>query len=191
MPDDARTTDDARRSGWVGRRRSLIRFGVLLAGLVAVAFVVLNPGGSGVSNGSTELGAFSLRTVDGGEITLADFDGTPLVVNYFAAWCPPCRAELPAFEKVSREVATDGVLFIGISRDNDETSWKSFIAETDVTYQTVFEGLVGGSFEAVAAKGMPTTVFVRADGSVAEVFSGALPEDTLRAKIDEFLLGRS
>ena len=189
MNDDTTTPDDARRSGWVGRRRPLIRFGVLVAAMAAVIFIVLSD--SRADNESADIGSFRLRTTDGGEITLADFHGTPLVVNYFAAWCAPCRAELPAFEQVSREVAADGVRFIGISRDNDESSWRSFIAETGVTFQTVFEGSVGGSFEAVAAKGMPTTVFVRADGSVAEVFSGALPEDTLRAKIDEFLLAGS
>ena len=79
--------------------------------------------------------------------------------------------------------ADDGVQFLGISRDIDETTWKSLIAETGVSFPTVFEGSGEGSFEAVGATGMPTTLFLRSDGTVADVFSGLLPESTLREKV--------
>jgi thiol-disulfide isomerase/thioredoxin len=171
-----------------GPNRRLVSIALGLAAVAALALLIINPGGS-AEEAVTDLGGFSFLTVDGGETTLDAYAGSPLVVNYFAAWCGPCRAEMPAFEAVSREVAADGVVFLGVSRDNDITSWKSFVAETGVTYETVFEGAGAGTFEEVGAMGMPTTVFITSQGTVAEVFSGLLPEQTLRDKIEEHLIG--
>lgn len=161
-------------------RRSLLALAAVA--ILTIGVVVANPF-AGEDKAPEGLLGFPVTTADGSDAVLADFTGQPLVVNYFAAWCGPCRAELPTFEDVSNEVAPDGVRFLGISRDIDETTWKSFIAETDVSYPTVFEGSGEGSFEALGASGMPTTVFLRSDGTVADVFSGLLPESTLREKV--------
>jgi len=133
----------------------------------------------------TSLDEFTFQTSDGGTVTLADFEG-PMVVNYFAAWCGPCRAELPEFEEVSRETAGE-VLFIGISRDNLTDSWQTLIDDTGVTFPTVFEGNVQGSFTFLEAISMPTTAFVAADGTVELVWSGALTDEKLRELIAEHL----
>lgn len=161
-------------------RRSMLA--LALAAVVIVGVVIANPF-AGKDEAPEGLLGFPVTTADGSDAILADFTGSPLVVNYFAAWCPPCRAELPTFSQVSSEVADDGVQFLGISRDIDETTWKSLIAETGVSFPTVFEGSGEGSFEAVGATGMPTTLFLRSDGTVADVFSGLLPESTLREKV--------
>lgn len=161
-------------------RRSLLALASVA--VLTVGIVVANPF-AGEEKAPEGLLAFPVTTADGSAALLADFTGQPLVVNYFAAWCPPCRAELPTFDKVSAEVAADGVRFLGISRDIDEATWKSLITESDVSFTTVFEGSGDGSFEALGATGMPTTVFLRSDGTVADVFSGLLPESTLREKV--------
>ena len=161
-------------------RRSLLALAAVA--MLTIGIVVANPF-AGEDVAPEGLLGFPVTTADGSDAVLADFTGQPLVVNYFAAWCPPCRAELPTFEKVSAEVAPHGVRFLGISRDIDETTWKSLIAETDVSFTTVFEGSGDGSFEAIGATGMPTTLFLRSDGTVADVFSGLLPESTLREKV--------
>ena len=132
------------------------------------------------------LGEFSFQTVDGDSVTLDDFQGTPLVVNYFAGWCPPCRAELPDFEAV-HQATKDDVMFIGVSRDNVTDSWRSLIEETGVTYTTVFEGNIQGSFAHLELTAMPTTVFIGADGTIEQVWSGALTDDKLSELIAEHL----
>ena len=106
------------------------------------------------------------------------------MVNYFAAWCAACRAELPDFEQVHREVRDD-VTFLGVSRDNVTSSWLSQIDEFGLTYTTVFEGNIAGSFAFVNARAMPTTVFISADGTVEQVFSGPLNDTALLELIDE------
>jgi len=135
--------------------------------------------------GATSLDEFTFQTVDGGTVTLADFEG-PLVVNYFAAWCGPCRAELPDFEQVSQETAGE-VTFVGISRDNVTSAWRTLIDDTGVTFSTVFEGNVQGSYTFLEAISMPTTVFISADGTVENTWSGALTDDKLRELIAEHL----
>jgi peroxiredoxin len=150
-----------------------------LVGLVAV----FSRGADDV--GPTTLEQFTFQTPDGGTATLADFEG-PLVVNYFAAWCGPCRAELPDFEAVHRELGSD-VTIIGISRDTVTDAWRNLVADTGVTFPTVFEGTAEGSFVFLDGRAMPTTVFITAEGEVAEIWGGPLDDDRLRELIAEHL----
>lgn len=122
---------------------------------------------------------------DGSSATLAEYTGTPLVLNFFASWCGPCRAELPDFEEVSREV-TGEVQFLGVNTDFEEDAWLRLVADTGVTYPTVFQPS-NELFQASEALGMPTTVFVAADGTVEHTFSGALNKATLRQLIQTHL----
>jgi peroxiredoxin len=181
---------DEHRRGRSGR--SLAGLGAAALAAAVLLLIVFNVGGGsddkapvGSGNG---LEQFEFSTVDGATVTFATFDGQPLVVNYFAAWCGPCRAELPDFEEVHQTVKDDGIIFLGVSQDADQASWKSFIAETGVTYETLYEGSAAGSFRFLDARGMPTTVFITADGDVAEVFSGLLPKSSLEEKIQEHLI---
>lgn len=155
---------------------------VVLVGLVAV----FAGGESAPAAADSELFAFELGTADGGTTSLASHAGEPLVVNYFAAWCPPCRAELPDFEAVSQE-RLDDVTFIGISKDNTTDAWTGLIDETGVTFETVFEGNSSGTYEIVGGLAMPTTAFVTADGEIAHVHSGILNDELLNQLIDEHL----
>lgn len=182
---DLATTDDTDRPATNGLPRWAPLVVGLVAGVALLGFIAVTSG-SGNDDDPTEIGDFTFQTVDGETFTLSDLEGTPLVVNYFAAWCPPCRAELPDFEAVHQETKDD-VTFVGVSRDNVTDSWKSLIAETGVTFTTVFEGNVQGSFAYLEATSMPTTVFIGADGTIEHVWAGALTDDKLRELIAEHL----
>lgn len=128
----------------------------------------------------------SYPTLDGGEANLTDFAGTPLVVNFFAAWCPSCVSEMPDFDSVFQ--SRDGeVAFVGISEDPRAEDSVELVAETGITYPTGWDpdGTIIASFNSFA---MPTTVFVTADGQIAHMFSGALSAEGLDGLIDEHLL---
>ena len=125
-------------------------------------------------------------TLDGGEGNLADFAGTPLVVNFFAAWCPSCVAEMPDFEAAFQARGGE-VAFIGISEDARVSDSLELIDETAITYPTGWDP-DGSIFASFGSFTMPTTVFIDADGEIVEMFSGALTREGLDRLIDEHLL---
>lgn len=136
---------------------------------------------------TTDLTSVVLTTADGGTTTLAAYAGTPTVVNFFAAYCAPCRAEMPDLEVISNEFAGQ-VDVVGVSRDLDEASWKAMVDETGVTFPTAFEGAAGALFEAIDGRFMPTTIFLDADGQLVHSVAGLQTEDSLRDLINTELL---
>ncbi len=120
---------------------------------------------------------------DGTPASFEDFDG-PLIVNFWASWCPACVVELPDFQAVSEEFAGE-VTFIGMNvLPDDREAAESLIEQAGVRYLLAAD--VGGALYAeFGGIAMPTTVFLDGDGNVVEVHSGTLFEDDLRERIDE------
>lgn len=120
---------------------------------------------------------------DGTPVVFEDFDG-PLVVNFWASWCPACVVELPDFQAVSEEFADD-VTFIGMNvLPDDRAAAEALIEQTGVTYQLA-EDEGGALYTEFGGIAMPTTVFLDSDGNVVDVHSGTLFEADLRQRITE------
>ena len=138
-----------------------------------------------------EISAYQGQETLGGEtasLSSVLAQGKPVVLNFWAALCPPCRAEMPEFQRVHEhrggEVTILGVdigpqQFLGTREEG-----RALLQELGVTYPagTTYDEMVAREFEIV---GMPTTVFIRADGSVARKWSGILTEDKLNELVDE------
>lgn len=124
-------------------------------------------------------------TFGAGSSSLAAYRGRPLVVNFFASWCVPCAQEMPAFERVHKRLG-ERVAFVGIDVTDGETPARRLIEQTGITYDTGRDpqGDILRSFGAVT---MPTTVLIRADGSVAAMYAGELSEADLDRHIREQL----
>lgn len=122
---------------------------------------------------------------DGAEGSVADYAGTPLVVNFFASWCTPCVVEMPDFEQVHQQLGDD-VAFLGINMQDSVTKGEELVEETGVTYDIGRDpdGSLLAEFGGVA---MPTTVLVDAEGTIVRIISGATTARELRAAIDEDL----
>ena len=127
---------------------------------------------------------FTLTTFDGSAVRLSDFRGRPVVINFWASWCAPCRSEAPVLERVARaERAAGRAVFLGINvRDEDERA-RRFLADFAVTYPN---GVDPGNVEAAYRTiGLPFTVFVAADGTIARTWIGPLDDQRLTTIIDE------
>lgn len=127
------------------------------------------------------------RTVGGAEANLADFAGTPVVVNFWASWCPACVAEMPDFEQVHRELG-DQVVFLGLNmQETDPEGAAELVNQTGVTYDLGVDpdGAIFNRFGGIA---MPTTVFIGADGTVVRTHGGVLFSDDLEELIRAELL---
>ena len=127
---------------------------------------------------------------DGTEAAFADYRGTPLVVNFWASWCPSCVAELSAAIRPAQERFGAEVGFIGVNLQDDRPSAVELIEETGVQFDLV-EDPDGSLYTRFDAIGMPFTAFIAADGSIVDTHNGPLTEDQLADKITEFLLGDS
>ena len=123
------------------------------------------------------------ETFDGGEANTAGYLGTPLVINFFAEWCAPCVAEMPAFEAVHQERMGE-VAFLGISTQESGEDGQAIIDSTGITYD-VGRDPEGEMFEHFGGTGMPTTALVDENGTVVDVHSGAMTSQELRDWLDE------
>nr|MBA2599532.1 TlpA family protein disulfide reductase [Actinomycetota bacterium] len=118
-----------------------------------------------------------------GSVDYEDFADRPLVINFFASWCPSCISEMPAFEQVHRQLG-DRVGFLGVSQSDPRDASIELARRAGITYPTGFDA-VGSFFHATGALGMPTTIFVRAGGKIADVWVGPLDAGSLQMLIEE------
>lgn len=121
----------------------------------------------------------------GGQVRLADLRGRPVVLNFWASWCPPCLAEMPEFQRVHRRLG-DRVAFLGVNQRDQAQAAERLARSSGVTYPLALDA-AGRAFDAFGGLGMPTTVLIGADGTVADIVSGQLDETLLRERIRSVL----
>ncbi len=166
-----------------------------IIGLVAVvaiigAAVIFAPGGSESAAESPSANAapeVEFVYFDGSPGTFADFRGQPLVVNFWASWCPACVAEMTDFEAVHQELG-DEVAFLGLDmQDVSREAALALIEQTGVSY-TLADDPSGSIYQQFNGFAMPTTIFIDADGNVVGRQNGTIFADDLKDTINELLL---
>lgn len=131
---------------------------------------------------------FDLAAFEGeGRVTADEFAGTPLVLNFWGSWCPPCVEEMPAFERVHQRYEGT-VAFLGVNLQDDPEFAASLVERTGVTYPLATDE--GEFFREVEGRGMPLTLFITADGHEVHRVEGnaAMSEEELEGLILEHLL---
>jgi peroxiredoxin len=128
------------------------------------------------------------ETLEGGEFRLSDHLGDVVVLNVWASWCAPCRAEAPVLETVWRDVRNDGVQFVGLDTRDTEAAALAFIDRYDVSYPNVIDtdGRLQLLFsDTLPPQAIPSTLVVDREGRVAGRILGRVTEPTLRAMIED------
>lgn len=128
--------------------------------------------------------AFVLATLDGATFSLADHianDGRPIVLNLWASWCAPCRAEMPAIDTASNR--NPEVAFIGVAVQDDIEDATEFATEINVSYTIAFDD--GTVEEAYPVLGLPATFFIDSDGTIVKNHFGLVTIDSLDDDIAE------
>jgi cytochrome c biogenesis protein CcmG/thiol:disulfide interchange protein DsbE len=136
---------------------------------------------------------FTLSTLDGDEVTLSDLQGNPVVLNLWASWCPPCRAEMPAIQKIYEQNLDRGlqVLAVNMTYQDSPNAARSFVREFDLSFPVPLDetGEVGKGY---LMRALPSTFFIDREGIIQTVIiGGPMSETTLQSAIEALFEGDS
>lgn len=196
-----------RRREWMGIFRSVILPIVAVAAIaVGVWQFEGQSGDSSASPGGADLGVielpkeknatdespapragraapdFRLTTLDGGTIRLSDLQGKPVVVNFWATWCGPCRKEFPEFIQAADEFKEQGLTIIGVNVQEPRDKVAAFVDEFGANF-TIALDTNGQVVNAYRVTGLPTTIFIDRQGVVKSVYLGQLSRDVLLERL--------
>jgi peroxiredoxin len=109
--------------------------------------------------------AFELRDPEGNIHRMSDYRGRVAIVNFWATWCPPCRAEMPSMQRAWEQIEAEGILMIGINVGEDLETVNGFTEEYPVTFPLLLDedAKVTGEWP---VRGMPTTFVVDSGGRI-------------------------
>jgi peroxiredoxin len=132
--------------------------------------------------------SFSLKDMDGKEVSLAAFKGKVVLLNFWATWCGPCKQEIPSFVSLQAQYRDQGLVIVGISVDDPIEKLKPFAREFQMNYPVLaaadrddVQGAYGPMF------GIPTSVLISRDGTICKRFLGGASKAQFEREIKALL----
>lgn len=131
---------------------------------------------------------FTMQDLDGKDVSLSSFKGKVILLNFWATWCPPCKAEIPGFIELYAEYKDKGLVILGVSGDDDPDTLKKFASEWKINYPMI----VGRDEQALLDSygpiyGYPISVLVGRDGSVCGRHVGPATKEEFEREIKALL----
>jgi cytochrome oxidase Cu insertion factor (SCO1/SenC/PrrC family) len=123
--------------------------------------------------------AFSLPTTDGGTVRLSDLVGKPVVINFWATYCPPCKAEMPMLE---RDVGRSGARLVLVNEGETRAAASSYLSALGIRHSSLLDADLGVG-RAYGMSALPLTIFVRADGTIDRRQIGEIDEKVLASEL--------
>ena len=139
------------------------------------------PQNAGINVGSVAVD-FALEALDGTEVSLSQYRGDVVLINFWATWCPPCRAEIPDIEDAYRARKDEGLVVLGVSVEQSHTSVAPFVELAGMTYPVLLDEL-SQVYNTYRAPGLPMSILVDENGVIQARHIGQLS----RAQLDEYL----
>ena len=131
----------------------------------------------------------TLEDLEGNKVKISDFQGKPVVLNFWASWCPPCKSEMPGFENLYQEYGNE-IQFIMVNltdggRETKDTAMK-YVNDMGYTFPVYFDTDMSAAL-AYNAVSIPITYLIDANGNIVAYASGAVEEEALREGIQMIL----
>jgi len=132
---------------------------------------------------------FTLESLSAEQVSLSDLKGQVVVLNLWASWCPPCRAEMPALQRLYEENQARGLVVLGanITAQDNLTAVEAFVQEFNLTFPILLDtsGTVGRTYR---MRAFPTTFFIDREGVIQRVIvGGPMSEITLQSTVEQLL----
>ncbi len=127
---------------------------------------------------------FTLTDLEGNAVTLSDFRGKVVFINFWATWCPPCRAEMPEIEAIYQEYKSKDVVVIGVDLLEAENEVRQFVQKGGYSWTFVIDttGVVANKYSITA---IPTSFFLDKEGIIRAVSTGAMTKRTMERALAE------
>ncbi len=122
-------------------------------------------------------------------IALSDYAGQPVILNFWASWCVPCRTEMPALQHAYEQYQEDGLVVLGVNQlfvDNLKAA-QDFVAELELTFPNVVDESGHVSEQGYNVVGLPTSVFINAAGEIIHVQVGQMKEEQIDSFIQQLI----
>jgi cytochrome c biogenesis protein CcmG, thiol:disulfide interchange protein DsbE len=128
-----------------------------------------------------------LLNLDNQTVQLADYSGHPVVVNFWASWCPPCRAEMPAFQKIYTQYESQGLVILAVNSQESRATAADFAQDHSLTFPILLDedGKVSKDYRVAS---LPATFFIDKSGYIDDViYGGPISEAILQVKVEKLL----
>jgi len=171
--------------------------GLLVLGLMGLLYVSLQSNNSTdgseqapVAAGPVQKGQpapdFTLTTLDGNQAALSDYAGQVVVVNFWATWCPPCKAEMPDIHDYYQANQDKGLTVLAVNAQEDKATVSRFIESTGFTFPVLLDSR-GDVEQQYQVRSFPSTFVIDRDGRVVYIHVGLITPDVLADVIDPLL----
>jgi peroxiredoxin len=178
----------ARGSLWRTIQRFIdVGFWVLLIGVLGWRFGPQLLAATGTGDTAIPAPAFEVTTFDGETVSLESLRGKVVLVNFWATWCPPCRQEMPSFERIWKERRDDGLIILGVSTDRiGADAVTEFVRDRGFTYPIA---MAPGSMirDYGGARALPSSFLIDRAGNIRHEVTGYFAEPALRAALNRLL----
>ncbi|MCL6429852.1 MAG: TlpA family protein disulfide reductase [Anaerolineae bacterium] len=163
----------------------------LRGGLLALVVVASLAGCAPDARVGTQKGEvapdFSLPALEGGEKSLRDYRGRVVLLNFWATWCGPCRAEMPDMQAVYEELSGRGFVVVAVNGGEGRDRVQSFVEEFGLTFPVLVDE-ERGVLRQYGVRGFPTTFVIDGDGVIQQVIvGGPLPGSAVRRLVEPLL----
>jgi thiol-disulfide isomerase/thioredoxin len=150
-----------------------------------------SPAPEAAESDKTPAADFTVYDADGNEVSLSDFIGEPVVVNFWASWCSYCKSEMPEFDEAYAQYGDDVVfMMIDVTDGSHETqaNGAAYVAGKGYSFPVYFDTGLDATY-AYNITGLPTSLFIDADGNLVSTKIGAITADELTQQIEAIIPG--
>ncbi len=164
-----------------GKVDNIINYGLPMDHILGVVQAMLKtpvkPALQAPFDKDTATGTLDLPDLAGKMHALADYQGHPLMINFWASWCPPCRAELPALNRAWQVLQADGMVMLAVNVGEEQAAVEQFLRDYPITFPVLLDS-AGNSMERWPMKGLPMTFVLDKNGQVVYQAAGAREWDS-------------